>query len=81
MSFVLSGIPESDAIKFATINGAKAMHAGDYLGSIESGKIADLVVLKGNPLEDIRNTRNTVLVMKMARHTTRGTCLSLLKEQ
>lgn len=64
LSFVLSGIPESDAIKFATINGAKAMHAGDYLGSIESGKIADLVVLKGNPLEDIRNTRNTVLVMK-----------------
>ncbi len=64
LSFVLSGIPESDAIKFATINGAKAMHAGDYLGSVESGKIADLVVLKGNPLEDIRNTRNTVLVMK-----------------
>jgi imidazolonepropionase-like amidohydrolase len=64
LSFVLSGIPESDVIKFATINGAKAIHAGDYLGSIESGKIADLVILRGNPLEDIRNIRNAHMVMK-----------------
>ena len=64
MSFVLSGIPESDVIKFATINGARAMHAGDYLGSIESGKIADLVVLSGSPLKDIKNIRNPYMVMK-----------------
>ncbi|MDE0807084.1 MAG: amidohydrolase family protein [Longimicrobiales bacterium] len=64
LSFVLSGIPESDVIKFATINGAKAIHAGDYLGSIEAGKIADLVILSGNPLEDIRNIRNARMVMK-----------------
>ena len=64
LSFVLSGIPESDVIKFATINGARAMHAGDYLGSIESGKIADLVVLNGSPLKDIKNIRNPYMVMK-----------------
>jgi imidazolonepropionase-like amidohydrolase len=63
-SFVLAGIPAEDALKFATINAARALGVGSQLGSIEVGKLADLVVVTGNPLEDIRNTRNTLLVMK-----------------
>ena len=47
----------------ATINGARAMRLGDSLGSIETGKLADLVVIRGNPLEDIRQTRNVRRVM------------------
>ncbi len=63
-SFVLAGIPAASALKFATINAARALGVGSQLGSIETGKLADLVVVTGNPLENIRNTRNTLLVMK-----------------
>ena len=64
LSFALAGIPAADVIKFATINAARAMGLGDRLGSIEAGKLADLVVVRGNPLDDIRNTRNVDLVIK-----------------
>jgi hypothetical protein len=63
-AFVLAGIPPEDALKIATINGARALNVSSYLGTIEAGKLADLVVVSGNPLEDITNTRNTRLVMK-----------------
>lgn len=63
-AFVLSGIPAAAALKIATINCARALNVGDKLGSIAPGKFADLLVVKGNPLENIRNTRNVQLVMK-----------------
>jgi hypothetical protein len=62
-AFVLAGIPPAAALKMATINGARALRMGDELGSIEAGKLADLFVVRGNPLTDIRNTRNVRLVM------------------
>jgi len=64
-AFVLAGIPEASALRIATINGARAIGLGDQLGTIEAGKLADLVVIRGNPLEDITNTRNV-------RHVIRG---------
>jgi imidazolonepropionase-like amidohydrolase len=63
-ALVLSGIPPAAALKIATINGARALNVSTYLGSIEPGKFADLFVVRGNPLRDIRNTRNVRLVMK-----------------
>ena len=66
-SFVLSGIPPADAIKMGTINGARAMGFGDDLGTIEAGKLADLFVVEGNPLADIRDARNVRLVMRAGR--------------
>jgi imidazolonepropionase-like amidohydrolase len=62
-AFVLAGIPPAAALKMATINGARALRLGDQLGTIEAGKLADLFVVGGNPLTDIRNTRNVRLVM------------------
>ena len=47
----------------ATINAARAMRMGDILGTIETGKLADLVIVRGNPLQDIRNTRNVQKVV------------------
>jgi imidazolonepropionase-like amidohydrolase len=62
-ALVLAGIPPAAVLKMATINGARALRLGDQLGSIEAGKLADLFVVRGNPLTDITNTRNVRLVM------------------
>ncbi|HEX7050149.1 MAG TPA: amidohydrolase family protein [Longimicrobiales bacterium] len=63
-AFVLAGIPPAYALKIATIHGARALGVDDRLGTLEPGKLADLVILEGNPLEDIRNTRNVRTVVK-----------------
>ncbi|HUF51292.1 MAG TPA: amidohydrolase family protein [Longimicrobiales bacterium] len=63
-AFVLAGIPPASALRIATLNGARALGWSDRLGSIEVGKWADMVVVRGNPLDDIRNTRNVRHVIK-----------------
>lgn len=63
-TLVLSGIPPAAALRIATINGARAMGVSDKLGTIETGKLADLLVVRGNPLVSITNTRNARLVVK-----------------
>ena len=62
--FVQGGFPPLDAIQVGTINGATYHGLGAQLGSIETGKLADLVIMSANPLDDIRNTRQIVYVMK-----------------
>jgi imidazolonepropionase-like amidohydrolase len=62
-AFVLAGIPPAAALRIGTINGARALGLGDRLGTLEDGKLADLFVIRGNPLTDIRNTHNVRLVM------------------
>jgi imidazolonepropionase-like amidohydrolase len=63
-ALVRAGIPPADAIRIATRNGARAIGMGDRLGSIEAGKLADLFVVRGDPLKDIRATRTVHTVMK-----------------
>lgn len=62
-AFVRAGIPEGAALRIGTLNGARALGMSDRLGTVEVGKWADLVVINGNPLADIRNTRNVEWVM------------------
>jgi Tol biopolymer transport system component len=58
------GASNMDVLRSATIRGAEAMGFAQDLGSIEPGKLADLVVLNQNPLDDIRNTNTIEYVMK-----------------
>jgi len=58
------GLSNHDALKVATIFGAEAIGFGKQLGSLEKGKLADLIVLDRNPLENIRHTNSIRMVMK-----------------
>jgi imidazolonepropionase-like amidohydrolase len=61
---VEGGMPPMQAIQSATLVAAQLLRIEDRLGTIERGKLADLVAVDGNPLEDIRAMRSVVFVMK-----------------
>ncbi len=61
------GMSEHDALRAATIMGAEAIGLGGDVGTIESGKLGDLIVLEANPLDDIRNSNTIRYVMKNGR--------------
>ncbi len=65
--WVRDGATPWQALVAATRNGAAICGVGDQLGTIERGKIADLIVVGGNPLEDIHNVRRLQLVIKDGR--------------
>jgi len=62
-SFVKAGLSPLEALRTATINPAIFLNATDSLGTIEKGKIADLVLLDANPLENISNTKKISVVV------------------
>jgi Tol biopolymer transport system component/imidazolonepropionase-like amidohydrolase len=61
------GMSEHDALRVATIFGAEAIGLERQLGTIETSKLADVLVLNANPLDDIRNTDTIQYVMKNGR--------------
>ena len=62
-----AGLPPSAVVKAATLNGAKAAGQEQEMGTIAVGKLANLVVLTANPLEDAKNFRTVVLTIKRGR--------------
>ncbi len=61
------GMTSHEALKVATWYGAQAIGLQDDVGSLEVGKLADLLVLNANPLDDLRNTGTIRYVMKNGR--------------
>jgi len=61
---VESGLTPAEALRSATLTNALALREEKTIGSIEAGKYADMVLLKANPLEDIRNTREIEFVVR-----------------
>ena len=63
--FIEAGLSTREAIRTATVNGARLLGQEDFLGRLETGFAADIIAVAGNPLEDIRAlTRNVRWVMK-----------------
>jgi imidazolonepropionase-like amidohydrolase len=59
-----AGIPPSQVLQNATLNAARIMSLDKDLGSIAPGKLADVVLVDGNPAANISDVRKTVLVIK-----------------
>ena len=57
------GLSNHEALKAATINGADYIGAADEIGSLEKGKLADLIIMDKNPLEDIKNSNSVIYTM------------------
>jgi Tol biopolymer transport system component/imidazolonepropionase-like amidohydrolase len=57
------GMSNHEALQAATINGANYIGAGNDIGSLKKGKLADLIVMDKNPLEDIRNSESIIYTM------------------
>ena len=62
-----AALPPMAVVQAATMNGARATGDAKDMGSIEPGKLANMVVLDRNPLDDVRNFRSVVLTVKRGR--------------
>jgi len=58
------GAPAMEVIGIATRRNAEAIRMGNQIGTIVSGKLADLIVVDGNPLLSMRDLRNVAVVIK-----------------
>jgi imidazolonepropionase-like amidohydrolase len=64
VSMVKAGFTPFEAMQMATLTAAQMLGLEKELGSIENGKLADIVVVKGDPLTDVNAARNVTTVIK-----------------
>lgn len=72
VQLVAAGLSPREALESATLAPARLLGWDRVMGSVETGKIADLVLLDGNPLEDIGNTRRIAGVFAQGRYYSRN---------
>ena len=78
--FVAAGFTPLEALQTATLNPARFLGRESELGTIEKGKLADMVLLDANPLEDIRNTQKIAGVFADGRYFSRSDLDKMLAE-
>ena len=79
-SLTRAGLTPAEALRAATLNPARSLEATDSLGTVERGKLADLVLLDANPLQDIGNARKISAVVLNGRFLDRSALDQLLAE-
>lgn len=77
---VEGGLTPMEALQTATLNPAKFFNRLDSLGTVERGKLADLVLLEANPLEDIGNTRRIAAVVVNGRYMPKSELQKMLSD-
>ena len=75
-----AGIPARDILRSATLTPVRFMGLEERLGSIQEGKVASMLLVRGNPLEDIRNAGQIESVFLRGRYFSRGDLDRLLEE-
>lgn len=78
--WVKDGIPPAVALQAATYNAAIALRASDRIGSIQKGRDATLVLLEGDPLQDIANTERISMIMFRGERVSRSDLFDQDKE-
>ena len=79
-ALVQSGLTPAEALRAATLTPATVVNKGSEMGSVEIGKLADLVLLDANPLDDIRNTQRIAAVVLRGRVFNRRDLDGLLRQ-
>jgi len=69
---VQAGLTPLQAIGIATKNSAQVLQIFDRYGTIEKGKVADLIILKNNPFGNIKNTRSIEAIYKAGKEVSKG---------
>jgi imidazolonepropionase-like amidohydrolase len=77
---VEAGLTPMEALQAATCNPAKFLNMTDSLGTVEKGKIADLVLLEANPLDDIHNTQKIASVVRNGKLFSQAALQKMLAE-
>lgn len=69
---VQAGLTPSQVLTIATRNSAQILHINQQFGTIEKGKVAGFIILDGNPVVDIKNTRKIVALYKSGVEVSKG---------
>ncbi|MFY0577584.1 amidohydrolase family protein [Cystobacter fuscus] len=66
-AYAEAGLSPVDILRMATVNAAELLRLHDRLGSLEAGKLADVLAVKGDPLKDLGALEQVRFVMKEGR--------------